>query len=44
VSSVKQVEELLRSVESGANTEFIVGQIQADGANRELATLSLTAR
>jgi serine protease Do len=44
VSSVKQVEELLRSAESGANTEFIVGQIQADGANRELATLSLTAR
>jgi serine protease Do len=44
VSSVKQVEELLRSTDSGANTEFIVGQIQADGANRELATLSLTAR
>ena len=44
VSSVKQVEELLRSAESGADVEFVVGIIRANSEKRELATLSLTAR
>jgi serine protease Do len=44
VSSVRQVEELLRSAESGAPVEFIVGIIRADGQNRQVATVSLTAR
>ncbi len=44
VSSIKQVEELLQAVESGAEVEFAVGVIRADGGNRALATLSLTAR
>jgi serine protease Do len=44
VSSVKQVEELLRSVESGADVEFTVGVIGADGKNRQLANVSLKAR
>jgi serine protease Do len=44
VSSVRQVEELLRSAESGAAVEFVIGIIRAAGQNRELATVSLTAR
>jgi serine protease Do len=44
ISSVRQVDELLRSAESGATVEFIVGIIRADGQNREVATVSLTAR
>src|SRR5262249_3609554 len=44
VSSVRQVEESLRSVESGAKVEFTVGVIRARGQNHELAALSLTAR
>ena len=44
VSSVRQVEELLRSAESGAAVEFIIGIIRAAGQNREVATVSLTAR
>jgi len=44
VSSAKQVEELLRSAESGADVEFVVGIIRANSEKRELATLSLTAR
>ena len=43
-ASVQQVEELLRSAESGADVEFAVGVIRADGQNRELATVTLTAR
>src|SRR6201993_2689379 len=43
-SSVKQIEELLRNVESGANVEFIVGVIRTDGESRELASATLTAR
>src|SRR5438309_4527101 len=43
-SSVKQIEEVLRNVESGANVEFIVGVIRADGESRELASATLTAR
>jgi S1-C subfamily serine protease len=44
VSSVRQVEESLRSVESGASVGFTVGVIRARGQNHELAALSLTAR
>src|SRR5438094_1812583 len=44
VSSVKQVEELLRSVDSGADMEFTVGVIGADEKNRQLANVSLKAR
>src|SRR5437773_1752206 len=43
-SSVKQIEELLRNVESGADVEFIVGVIRTDGESRELASATLTAR
>src|SRR5947208_5442493 len=43
-SSLKQIEELLRNVESGANVEFIVGVMRADGESRELASATLTAR
>ncbi len=44
VSSVKQVEEVLRSVDSGADVEFTVGVIGADETNRQLANVSLKAR
>src|SRR5436309_2832457 len=44
VSSVKEVEELLRSVDSGADVEFTVGVIGAEGKNRQLANVSLKAR
>jgi serine protease Do len=44
VSSVRQVEDLLRTAESGANVEFTVGVIRARGENHELATVTLTAR
>jgi serine protease Do len=44
VSSVRQVEDLLRSAESGAAVEFIAGIVRADGQNRQVATVSLTAR
>jgi S1-C subfamily serine protease len=44
VSSVKQVEEVLREAESGANVEFTIGVIRARGENHELATLTLKAR
>ena len=44
ISSVKQVEELFRSVDSGADVEFTVGVMGADGQNRQLANVSLKAR
>jgi serine protease Do len=44
VSSVRQVEELLRPADSGANVEFTVGIVRARGQNHQLATVSLTAR
>src|SRR6266404_1893583 len=44
VSSVKQVEELLRSADSGADVEFTVGVIRANGQNRQVANVSLKAR
>ncbi len=44
VSSVKQVEELLQSADSGADVEFTVGVIRANGQNRQVANMSLKAR
>jgi S1-C subfamily serine protease len=44
VSSVKQVEELLQSADSGADVEFTVGVIRANGQNRQAANVSLKAR
>ena len=44
VSSIRQVEESLQSVESGAKVDFAIGVIRARGQNHELAALSLTAR
>jgi len=44
VSSVRQVDEVLRAAESGANVEFTIGIIRAHGENHELATLTLKAR
>src|SRR5881227_539839 len=43
-NSVKQIEELLRSVQSGAKLEFTVGVIRTGRQTRELGTLSMTAR
>jgi serine protease Do len=43
-NSVKQIEELLRSVQSGTKLEFTVGVIRTGRQNRQLATLSMTAR
>jgi serine protease Do len=44
VSSVKQIEDALREVESGTTVEFTVGIVRARGENHELATATLTAR
>jgi len=43
-NSVKQIEELLRSVQSGAKLEFTVGVIRTGRQTRQLATLSMTVR
>jgi len=43
-NSVKQVEEVLRDVQSGAKLDFTVGAIRPRGQNQQLATLSMTAR
>ena len=43
-NSVKQIEELLRDVQSGTQLEFTVGVIRPRGQNQQLATLSMTAR
>jgi serine protease Do len=43
-NSVKQIEELLRSVQSGTKLEFTVGVIRTGRQSRQLATLSMTAR
>jgi serine protease Do len=43
-NSVKQIEELLRSVQSGVKLEFTVGVIHTGRQRRQLATLSMTAR
>jgi serine protease Do len=44
VNSVKQIENLLGSVQSGANVTFTVGVIRVSGQSRQLATLAMTAR
>jgi serine protease Do len=44
VSSVRQVEQELRTAESGANVVFTIGIVRARGENQGLATLSLQAR
>jgi serine protease Do len=43
-NSVKQIEEVLRGVQSGTQLEFTVGVVRTRGQNRQLATLSMTAR
>ena len=43
-NSVKQVEALLGAVQSGTKVDFTIGVIRASGQNRQLATLSMTAR
>jgi serine protease Do len=43
-NSVKQIEELFRSVQSGTQLEFTVGAIRTGRQSRQLATLSMTAR
>ncbi|HEV2699729.1 MAG TPA: trypsin-like peptidase domain-containing protein, partial [Terriglobales bacterium] len=42
--SVKQVDEALRAVESGATVEFTIGIVRARGENHEIAALTLKAR
>jgi serine protease Do len=44
VNSVKQVEDLLGRVQSGANVAFTIGVIRASGQGRQLATLTMAAR
>ncbi len=44
VTSIGQVEQILRAAESGTKVEFTIGIIRARGENHELATLALTAR
>ena len=43
-NSVKQIEELLRDVQSGTQLEFTVGVVRPRGQKQQLATLSMTAR
>jgi len=43
-NSVKQIEELFRSVQSGTKLDFTVGVVRPRGQNQQLATLSMTAR
>jgi serine protease Do len=43
-NSVKQIEELLRGVQSGTQLQFTVGVIRTGRQTRQLATLSMTAR
>jgi serine protease Do len=44
VNSVKQIENLLGPVQSGANVTFTIGVIRASGQGRQLATLTMAAR
>jgi serine protease Do len=44
VNSVKQIEDLLGRVQSGANVNFTIGVIRASGQGRQLATLTIAAR
>ena len=43
-NSVKQIEDLLRGVQSGTKVNFTVGIVHPRGQNQQLATLSMTAR
>ena len=43
-NSVKQIEELLQSVQSGTKLDFTVGVIHPRGQNQQIATLNMTAR
>jgi serine protease Do len=43
-NSVRQMEEVLRGVQSGTKLDFTVGAIRAGRQSRQLATLSMTAR
>jgi serine protease Do len=43
-NSVKQIEDLLRGVQSGTKVNFTVGIIHPRGQNQQLATLNMTAR
>jgi serine protease Do len=43
-NSVKQLEELLQSVQSGAQVGFTVGVLHPRGQNQQLATVRMTAR
>jgi serine protease Do len=43
-NSVKQIEELLQSVQSGTKLNFTVGIIHPQGQNQQIATVSMTAR
>jgi serine protease Do len=44
VNSVKQVENLLGRVQSGASVAFTIGVIHASGQGRQLASLTMAAR
>ena len=44
VNSVKQIENVLGRVQSGANVTFTVGVIRARGEDHQLAALTLAAR
>jgi len=44
INSVKQIEDLLRGVQSGTKINFTVGIIHPRGQNQQLGTLSMTAR
>jgi len=43
-NSVKQIEDLLRGVQSGTKINFTVGIVHPRGQNQQLGTLSMTAR
>jgi len=43
-NSLKQIEDLLRSVQSGTKLNFTVGVVRPRGQNQQLSTLSMTAR
>jgi serine protease Do len=44
VNSVKQVEDLLRPVQSGTSVEFAIGVIQARGQTRQIGRLTMAGR
>jgi S1-C subfamily serine protease len=44
VNSVEQVEDLLRSVQSGTSVEFTIGVIRASGQTRQIARLTMAGR